>query len=388
MYDADDIVDQKNREKRKQRIVKTFVFLLVASVIAGLAMTWEIWYPKLRGIGKQYKTIVNSGKLAEGNFPIKVSGGSGYQLKFTKNLVLVQSDTYLYFYDKDGALLKKRQHAYNNPILRAAGGCALVYDNGGNDISFENEEETFYTKSFDSSILFARLCYNGTAAVVTTAENYSCKLTVLDKKGTVIYERKCIEMVSDLSFIDGASGCVLSSITAENGRLTTMVKQISFSESGEKWTSPGFGTLALEIFGSPEGTFIYGDDSCGYIDTNGNISSYYQYEGTVAGGSSTRGKSAVVVNDDDRRKYCAVLFDGCGSDPLKIDLEKPAVSVLVYNDLAYVLTQNELLAYDFSGNLRSTASVNDTYTGFVRSEKFIFLKGYDSIDRIDYDAGK
>lgn len=133
MYDADDIVDLKNRKKRKKRLIKFTVFILVAGIIAALAFTFDIWYPKLRGIGKQYKTIVNSGKLADGNFPIEVSGGNDYQLRYTVKKIIVQNDTYLYFYDTDGTLLKRRQHSYSNSVLRVANGRALVYENGGNN---------------------------------------------------------------------------------------------------------------------------------------------------------------------------------------------------------------------------------------------------------------
>ena len=99
------------------------------------------------------------------------------------------------------------------------------------------------------------------------------------------------------------------------------------------------------------------------------------------------GKSAVVINNDDRRTYTAALFSGNGKKPLIIELESPAVSVSVFRGLAYVLTQEEVQAYDFSGHLRSTAKVNDSYSGFVRSDDHIFLKGFDKIDRIDYDTG-
>ena len=99
------------------------------------------------------------------------------------------------------------------------------------------------------------------------------------------------------------------------------------------------------------------------------------------------GKSAVVINNDDRRVYTAALFSGNGKTPLVVELESPAVAVSVFRGLAYILTQEEVLAYDFKGNLRSTAAVNDSYSGFVRSDDHIFLKGYDKIDRIDYDTG-
>lgn len=387
MYDADDIVDQKNRKRRRKRLIRLLTILLVAVLGAGLYFTRDKWYNKLRGIGEQYRTIVNSGQLAEGNFPIEVSGGADYQLVSSGKKMIVLSDTYTYFYDTDGNLLKRRQHTYTNTVLRAAGGKALLYENGGNELSVENEDQILYTKTFaDKLILFARISEEGYAAAVTTSDNYNCELEVYDKRGTVIYRRQCIERVSDLSFINGSKGCVLSYISAENGQLVTNVQEINFSESGEKWTSPGLNTLGLEVYGYGSGAFVLGTDACGYVDANGQISSFYNYDGELAAGSSEGGNSAVIVNNDDRRKYIMAIFRGCNSEPLIIELSEPSVDVEIYEDLAYVMCQGNIKAYDFNGGLRSMADVSDSYTGFVRNEEHIFLKGYNKIDRIDYES--
>ena len=100
MYDADDIVDQKNRKRRRKRLIRFFTILLVAVLGTGLYFTRDKWYNKLRGIGEQYRTIVNSGQLAEGNFPIEVSSAD-YQLVSSGKKMMVLSDTYTYFYDTD-----------------------------------------------------------------------------------------------------------------------------------------------------------------------------------------------------------------------------------------------------------------------------------------------
>ena len=96
------------------------------------------------------------------------------------------------------------------------------------------------------------------------------------------------------------------------------------------------------------------------------------------------GRSAVVINDDDARKYKAVLFADNNDEPVIIELDSTAVDVSVFGGLAYILCSDKLLAYEFDGTLRSTAEVTDAYTGFVRSDDHIFLKGYNRIDRIDY----
>ena len=387
MYDADDIVDLKNRKRRRKRLRRFLTILLTAAVGTGLYFTRDSWYNKLRGIGEQYRTIVNSGELAEGNFPIEVSGGADYQLELTNKKVIVQSDTYVYYYDTDGKKLKRRQHTYTNTVLRAAGGRALLYEHNGNELSVEDEEQVYFTKTYANRlILFARISEQGYTAVVTTSDSYSCEIEVYDKRGKNIYKRQCIEKVSDLSFTEGSKGCVLSYISAENGQLVTNVQEISFSESGEHWTSPGLNTFGLDVYGFGKGAFVLGMDGCGYVDSNGQISSFYTYDGEFKAGASEDGRSAVVVNNDDRRKYIMALFKGGSSEALIIDLEEPSIDVIIYEELAYVLCQGKIKAYDFDGGLRSIANISESYTGFERSEDHIFLKGYNKIDRIDYES--
>ena len=385
-YSADDIVEQKNKEKRRKRLIKLFAIFIAAAAAVALYFTRDIWIPKLRGIGKQYKTIVNSGKLAGGNFPIETGGSESYQLKYTGEKIVLLNDNTLYFYDTDGNQIGKRQHAYTNSVLKVANGRALVYENGGDEFSLEDENGVLYSKTYDSNILFVRVSSDGCTAAVTTSDNYSCEMTVYNKKGTKIYERKCTEMVSDISFINDSSGCVLSFIKAENGMLVTSVQEINFTESKERWTSPGLNTVGLEIFGFSGGAFIYGSDACGYVDGNGQISSFYQYDGDLAAGASSGGKSAVLVNNDDTRHYTAALFSNGKNEPLIIELDAPGTDVTISDGLTYIMCQDKIFAYDFSGKLRSTATVTDSYTGFVRGEEHIFLKGYNRIDRIDYET--
>ena len=385
-HDTEDIVDIKNRKKRRKRLLKFLVFLLVIGIGTSAYLTRDMWYNKLRGIGEQYRTIVNTGRLADGNFPIDISTNSDYQLTAAGKNIEVLSDTYTMYYDTEGNLLKKRQHAYTNSIIRVAGSKTLIYESSGNELSVEDAENVIYTKEFDNNILFARISSEGYTGVVTTSDNFNCELKVFDKKGTLVYGRECMELVSGLSFLSGSTGCVITYVAAEGGKLVTSVQKLDFSQDGELWTSPGMTTTGYEVYGYDSGAFVLGYDACGYVDNNGQICSYYQYDGDMKGGSSSGGQSAVIVNNDDRRKYIAALFSGGGTEPIIINLEEPAVDVIVEEGLAYVLTEGHMMAYDFNGEVRSIAHVSDSYTGFVRCEGHIFLKGYNKIDRIDYES--
>lgn len=386
MYDANDLVELKKREKRKKRIIQLIIFLVLASAGTAAFLTKDIWLPELRGLGKQYETIVNDGRLAEGNFPIEINGGVGYQVNSADNDVVVLSDAYIYFYSEEGGLITRRQHAYNNAVMNTVGNRVLIYESGGDSFSIEDRNGLIYEKTLEENILFVRISKEGYSAVVTTSENYECEIKVYDRHGEIIYERKCIERVNDISFTDGSTGCIISYISAENGSLVTSVQEAVFTESSAKWTSPGLDTLGLEVYSFSGGAFVLGIDACGYVDDKGQISSFYRYDGDFAGGSSSDGKSAVIINSDDRRRYVMALFDGGSVEPMIINFDTPLIDVTVNDGLAYIMTQNAVLAYDFTGALRSTATVNDSYTGFVRNDNYVFLKSFSKIDRINYES--
>ncbi|MBR1738954.1 MAG: hypothetical protein IJ737_01565 [Ruminococcus sp.] len=378
--------------KRRRRIFLGIVLLLFTAALGSvLYMTRDSWLSKLRGVGKPYQVIENSGRLAEGNFPIAVGGGSGWQLGHTGRELAVLSDTFVYFYDNAGALLRSRQHEYASPVMRTAGGRVLIYESGGSRYSVEDSRDIIYDGSIadddepGKTILFARMSDEGYTAIVTTSESFECELKVLSRTGSTIYDRKCVGRVSGVGFRDGSSGCVLSYLSAEKGAFVTSVQAISFSENKEMWTSPGLDSLGLEVYGFEGGAFVLGKETCGYIDSVGGISSYYRYEGELAGGDSENGSSAVIVNNEDRRKYSAVLFEKAG-EPVIISYDEPLVDVKVSGGLAYVLSKSSITAYSFDGTVRAVAPAADSYTGMIRSGKYIFLKGFTEVQRIDFDS--
>ncbi|MBR4021715.1 MAG: hypothetical protein IKI94_03830 [Ruminococcus sp.] len=385
-YNMDDIVEVKKREKRKKRLIKMLVFFSIVFIAGGLYTYREKWLPKLQGIGEKYQTIINDGKLASGNFPIDMTNADNYQMQCSDSAIYMINDAYLYIYNEDGGLTDSRQHAYSNAVLKTADGYALIYETGGTKFRLETERKTVYKSSTESDIVFGRVCDNGYVAIVTLSEKYACTLKVYDDDGVLAYERECVERIIDLSFDYDGRGAVISFIGAENGAIVTKSEKISFRSEKSDWKSDSVQTYCMATSDYDNGLLVLGDDKCAYYDNNGKMISTHSYSGEFAGCDVSEEKGAVILNDNKRRKYSIMLMKNSKSAPFVVEADDELRFVQIYDGLVYVMTKSTLNAYDFDGNLRSTASISDSYTKFRRSDKYIFLMGYDRVDRIDYES--
>lgn len=386
-YDVNDIVEVKKRQKRRKKLIKFLIFMIIVIVAGCLYYSRDSWLPKLEGLGEKYQqTIKNDGTLAEGNFPIEVSGGSAYQMDFTDDTIYLLNDAYVYIYNEDGSLIESRQHAYSNAVMQTANGMSLIYESGGYNFKVESNSKTVFSDKMENNIIFGRISSQGYIAIVTTSDKFASILTVYDENGKFVYSRDCIEKIIDVSFTDDSSGCLLSFITVSNGTLINVTQQISFTDQEPIWISEADEIFCMESYPTDSGgAVIIGEDECTYYDNTGQSVNTILYDGTFAGGDVKGNKTAIITNDEQRRKYTLTLINSAKAEPVIINSENVLKSVLIYDECAYIMTSENIMAYDFQGQLRSTVEISDAYNSFRRSDDYIFLLGYDKIDRIDYD---
>ena len=116
-----------------------------------------------------------------------------------------------------------------------------------------------YSKKLDDPIIFGRISSGGRIAIITSSENYVCRLIVFDKSGKEIYSRNCVERVIDLAFNSSGNGCILSTSDALNGELITELISVSFDSKEDKWKSEPVimkGPAALICDGDVDVSFI------------------------------------------------------------------------------------------------------------------------------------
>lgn len=383
-----DIYAMRKRRKRRRVLRQGIIFLLMAVAVLVLYQRRDSWIPTLETIGHRHQTYRSEeADAADGDLPIYLYSGSEPQLATISNRLLVLSDSYLQIYDTDGHLLTSRQHTYGSAVMRTAGEYALVYESGGMQFRVETAAKTRFEKLLSDPIVFGRISPGGLIALVTSSDTCACKLLVFNLKGQLIYERDCIEELTDLSFHSDESGCYASSIYTENGRLYSLVHSYSFTEYEDLWTSKPLDMMAISVYNTSGGdVFVLGDSQCCFLAAGGALKSTFVYPDTLRSGVFSGNTAALLLENTEKRTRTVVVINGNASTPVLRSYDKEIRSIGLVPEQNAVLIQfrNHFEAITSAGETMRSLSVADSYEGFLKIEDYLFLRSYDHIDRIDY----
>ncbi|MGN1481869.1 DUF5711 family protein [Porcipelethomonas sp.] len=378
-----DIVLLRRRRKRRRQMVKFIAFLMLAGIILGLYVKRDLWFPKLEGIGNKFHSV-KSGELSSGNFPLSISGGIDYQVGNLNGYLAILSDAYFYIYSEDGELYEERQHAYANAMLETAGKKALIYESGGNRFRIDNKRKNLYTKKMEQNIIFARISENGNVAVVTSSDSYICTLTVFDESGEEIYSRNCVERVVDLTFNSDGTGCILATIDAVNGSLTSKIISVSFNSKKDNWTSDALDSMCLKAYYDGSGILVLGDTKCAYYDNKGKLITSYEYPSNIVDWDYHNGKIAMLFENEVKRQSYLTTMDSEKKQPNETEFFNSGAKCVRFDeDQILVLDKEGINKYNFSGEGEKNISSEGSYDRFIIIDDYIFLMGYDRIDRTD-----
>ena len=387
------------REKRKKKKLMNFlkkfgIFLAIAAAVLIIVLTKGIWYPKMEGILTKIPVPENSSELAEGNFPISIEGGASYLLVPMDNCLAVADDSHFFVYNDDGKLILSEQHTFSNPIVTAGGKKTLLYDLGGKSFSLYSKYKNIYNKSTDEPILIARLGANDTAAVVTKSDKYPSVLMVYDANGKNIFNYRSVSRIIDVTFDPDCSGCYITTIGVSGGFISSRIlyyrfDRIDYDSSGNPvpmWETDSIDTLALSVRQYGENNLIlFGDTMCAYYDMNGNFVKSYEYKRRLVGYSSDGSTAAMVFRNDERRSSVLTVIDCVTGAVTEKNLGYEILNVQVSGNTVYMQSRNGIESCTADGVSLSSVALDTDYDSFCRMNGYIYLLGYDEINRITYN---
>lgn len=387
--DISELRKKRQVRKTKNMIVRIFIVLLLCGTFIVAVFTKDMWFPYLSSVvtsSPSTSPVGSTAELAEGMFPIKVEGGMGYQIMNMDNALALLDDSQFHVYSIDGKIMSEKQHTYANPILCVSGSKALIYDEGGRDFSLESKYKNIYSKTADDVIYLAKLSKSDYAAVVTRSDKFLAMLKVYDDRGDVIFTYSSYDSrIINVTFNDSSTGCIVTVITAEDGRLMSKMIRFDFTDKEPKWTSTAVPTLAMDVRFVRDGIVMIGDTLTATYNSDGVPLSQYTYNNPVTDYDAKGEITAIITENTDLRRTELITFSGT-------DCSAPAVTVLgentgkVFTDgsEAYILDGRGIEVYRADGVLTGEIMLEDDYDDLCKSGKYIYLLGYDSINRINF----
>ena len=375
------------RNKKRKRLLKKMLAVLLLLLVGILVyITRERWIPFFDGIATRYlPTSANDGELAQGNFPIEISGFSDYKVGVMDNAFAVLNETNFALYSPDGKKLVDNQHNYSRPVLHSNNRKALIYDIGGVEFRLESKYKTVYTKKMDNSILLARLSDGDKVAVVTASDNAICDLTIFDGYGEQIYKAKFYERILDVTFSASNEGCLITALDSSGGQLVSRLERYSFTKDQPVWTSSNLDTLVLATRFRNDGSIVaIGDTKAFTCDNKGEVTGSYTYESQLIDYVDSGSMTALLFANEERRRSGLVLFSDIDSSLKEVTLEENAKRLHLNEDKVLVMTDRQIYEYTSAGTVQTDVDIGDMYTDFRKLSRYIFLLGDSEINRIDF----
>lgn len=386
--------ERRKKKKTERFLKKLLIILIIAAAVAAIVLTKDLWYPKLDGILTKIPTPENSAELAEGYFPLSIEGGASYQLKQLDNSVAIVDDSHFFVHNSDGKLIYSEQHTFANPVITVGNKKALLYDLGGKSFGLYSKYKNIYGKNTDDPILLARLGSNDTAAVVTKSDKYPSILMVYDATGKNIFNYRSVSRIIDVTFNPENTGCYITTIGVSGGFITSKMfyyrfDKIDYDESGSPvpvWETENLETLALSVrlYGDND-IIIFGDTVCAYYDRNGNFIGSYEYKRQLVDYSSDGNIAALLFRNDERRSSEVVTIDGLNNTVKEISLDYEVLNLQVSGNTVYMQNKNGIESITALGDKISSVELNTDYDDFCRIDGYVYLLGYDEINRISFN---
>ena len=374
MDERDDINRYRRKTKRKKNVIKLIVFVLVTTALIIVVINWRSILAPFKDIGS---------KTGEGGFPINLAGGANYVMGEMGENFWLLTDTYLYTYNENGAELSDKQHGLQNPVCTSNGKRALVYSKNGKDMRLYSKSSEVFSKTFDDSIVFAKMGTDERSAVVTTSSRYFNYLYVLNSEGKQIFRwASPDEKIMQVCFGDGDRYVYVSAVGEKNGTLSSSVMKFDVSGGeSELWRASVGNSVSYSLEKCPDGVYTVTPNGAFLInDTTGEIAASNAYTKEVCGIAETDGLRVTFFRDPMSNGEIADAYNDVLEPSAALSFEDLTAFDVSDNRL-YILRKNKLTVYDTALQEIISYVLDDEYSDMKIIGKYAYLLGYNKIQR-------
>lgn len=223
---------EKLRKKRtRARLARRLLILTLVASLFVLAAAFRNEISRLHVVEQLSDRLIGMGSGP--GWPVDISGVTVRELCPMGNELAVLTDTDLIFYNAQGKELRRVQHGYSNPVMKAGGSRVLLYDTGFRQIRVESKMRSVGERTLEYPIVTGDISADYRIALVTEGERYASEVTVLDGNFDQVYQwRSADSRVMAVALSDRRDEMAVGTVNVRGGELYSTLLMFRFD--GEK----------------------------------------------------------------------------------------------------------------------------------------------------------
>ncbi len=370
-----DINSFRKKRARQKLIFRVAVGLLFALIILLIVLNWSRIIAPLKDAALD---------VGEGGFPVELPGSAGYVLDELGDSFYLLTDTYIYTYNNEGALITDIQHGFQTPVAVSNDKRIVVYDKNGKEMNFYSRTEQIYNNTMDDSIVFAEIGNDERCAVVTTSTRYSNYLYVFNAEGQQIFRWASPDYkIMQVAFSDNDESIYVTALGSQGGDLSLYIYRFDLDNAeSEVWRVHAGNNISYELQCGQDGIFLATGSGCALYDAqSGELISTAGFSRSVSGIPDWDNVRTVVFNDSGSSGDVLAVYDKDISAPAELYIDK-LTNICEDNGICYVLSGNKLSSYNSKLQPLKEYELDDVYSDVVVMNGYAYLLGYNEVQRI------
>lgn len=373
---------RRRRLTRRRRHIFTAVFALVLALL--VYVNWDNFVPQ--EVTESLRDFFTHSSSE--HFPVALPSGEFRAAAWVGSNLGVLTDTSYFLYSNAGTELAWRQHGMNDPQLSAAGGRALLYDQGGKQFRVETRFDTSVSASTAYPILSGSMGTSGKFALVTSSSSYLGELIVYDAQGKEIfhwYDATNRILAAALS-PDGKSVAAVET-GAKNGVIQSTVNVFRLGSTKPVGKKEFDGLLLISLqYSSASRITAVGKTQTVYLDQDGKQTGQYDYGNRQLSCYANTGGATVLVFDSYESGSAAsslvpLLFGGSVLHAAPVTIDDKVTSVYTGQSGIVALSSGLIWHGDKNGKAVSVTHTQGDKPAALEDKKAVYVFGLQAINR-------
>lgn len=373
--------DEKNRIRRRKRILKTVFWIAVLGVAA-----WFFLFGNdvisFKGIKNFFIETFTSGKDDK---VAPLNGTSVEDVKLMGSDMLVVSDIGVMLMSGSGRELLTAQHGCAKPSAVACGDRFLVFDRGGVRWELYSKDGLIRSGAAPYDITDAAVASNGSMALVTTSKSYHNEVHYFDSDGAETYVWYSADnYIYKVGMKSNGKMLTALGMSAESGESSVTAFLFEPSSKAEPLRVPLGGNNFYYVSYKGSNATIIGDSSAVTLNDEGGTEATFDYGGmSLRGYANTSDRTVLVFSKYGvGREHVIVSVDDDGEEYARAELSVDFRCVSAGKSGVAVLGSHEVTV--FSKKLEQEAVAETSADGSCAcvSGDNVFVFGVGSISKI------